>query len=217
MRRRAAVARKALAFSVAVAVSLPGTVEAKAFQLNRVIIQGPGLSNPVVLSRDQLGIPRGGGDPAALAAEGVMGGYRRSDMPPGGDLGPRYRLVWELELLSGEVAALRQDFYPFADAGPHTFTPWGQRVVFDIGTPATVHEVPRGWLAFPEELIPRLQRYGLPADRSGPPAGLRLPGPWFLAAVLAGLLSVSLVLLARGRWGVHLKLTHIGDTKASRA
>lgn len=142
--------------------ALAGPVEAKAFSLGRMVVRGPGLDGPLLLTGRQVGLPDGEDHPAAVALEGLLGRYPNSPSAPTGRLGPRYRLRYELDLVlrDGRVAVLVQDLYPYADGGPTTFTPPGQSVLFHSS--AGRRDVQSGWQPFPLPLVDRLQRFGLP-------------------------------------------------------
>jgi hypothetical protein len=66
-----------------------------------------------------LGSALPGGGPSPLSAE-----------PPGGSLGPRHTLTWQMMTGTGETTPIRQDLYLHADGGPLVHTPakqplWG--------------------------------------------------------------------------------------------
>ena len=218
---------RALAISVVTGLMVIGTLpaQAKGFGLNRLVIRGPGLAEPLSLSRQQFGVPTNQRHPAAIALEGMLGRFPKSERPPSGTLGPRYEFKFELELIGGRVVALRQAFYPYAEVGPMTFTPAGQAVNFSASPwrfqSGDVHDVKPGWLPFPEEQVNRLQRYGLPSDaraeRQQPAGSSRdqtRAALWPLVGVTGALLCLGMT-LAFYRRGYRRRLLTISHLPSS--
>jgi len=198
---------RALAISVVIGLIVVDTLsaQAKGFGLNRLVIRGPGLPEALSLTRQQFGVSTNQKHPAAIALEGTLGRFPKSARPPPGNLGPRYELRFELELISGRVVALHQVLYPYAEVGPMTFTPVGQTVNFSASPwqfhPGDVYDVKPGWLPFPEEQVSTLQGYGLPSEVRAerrqprdPSRGQDRAALWQLLGMTGALLSLGMTL-----------------------
>jgi hypothetical protein len=87
-----------------------------------VTISGPGLTSPIRLSEISAN---------ELARNSAFFGQTSDRVTadrPAGALGPRYAATYRWSLGQRAPSVLRQDLYPFADAGPLSYTPPGQRV-----------------------------------------------------------------------------------------
>jgi hypothetical protein len=80
---------------------------------------------------------------------------------PAGDLGPRYTIRYGLPMGYGRRAVVVQHLYPYADGGPATYMPPGQKI---FG-----HKTRGGWYRAAPGVKAALLARGLPAAR--PPAG----------------------------------------------
>jgi hypothetical protein len=124
---------------------------------------------------------------------------------PEGDLGPRYRVRFVIDVPRGESPII-QHLYPFAQGGPVLHTPAGQEWIWsDTG------QVPAGWFAAAPELITELQDRGLP-QRSPVHAGETTdrplatptvgPSPILLIVGIAAALLVAAAAAGRRRAAV---------------
>lgn len=87
-----------------------------------VTISGPGLTSPIRLSEISANeLARN----SSFFRQSADGGT--ADRPAGA-LGPRYAATFRWNLGQREPSVLRQDLYPFADAGALSYTPPGQSV-----------------------------------------------------------------------------------------
>lgn len=142
-------------------------------QLHHLTIRGDGLSEEFVLSLREFGIPRSETDPRDVAFRGLLSPDPKPASPPCGDLGARFELVFEFQTFMDEdigTFRVEQVLYPYADAGPVTFTPAGQS--YRIGSTYPENQVRSGWTTFPPRLVRHLQRRGLPIVHVTP------EGPW---------------------------------------
>lgn len=98
-----------------------------------VTITGPGLERPIRLDNlhDQPGVAApndlGNATGALLFAAGEANTAIVAQRPAG-PLGPRYRVTYRVLVGANRTKPLRQDVYPFAQAGFVVHTPPGQRV-----------------------------------------------------------------------------------------
>ena len=108
----------------------------------------------------------------------------RTDGPvvaaPAGSRGPRVTLLWSVFSPRGDVP-VRQDLYPWAEAGPMTFIPAGQPFI-------SVSEPTRGgWFPAADDLADVLD--GLGIDRESAVSARGFPEPvdgWYLRAMSGG-------------------------------
>lgn len=168
-------------------------------------ISGPGLAAPLrvdhlsgLVGHGQLADQGGLGEPGQFGAlmqhagfsEGVWG--RQAGRPPvdepEGELGPRYTVLWTLPGPTGADDTVRQELYPYAEAGPVTHVTPGQ-AFFDGQHTAG------GWFAGGPELSTLLLDLGLRAPAPTPPPE---PAP----PALVGLGGVTLALGCGVIWGV---------------
>ncbi|MEQ4204405.1 hypothetical protein [Actinopolymorpha sp. B9G3] len=120
--------------------------------MTNLTISGPGLHEPITVGPDTSEPPFihdlfAESGAALVTGEGLV---RRDREAPAGELGPRYTMIY-----SAPGTQLVQDAYPFAAAGPMTYTPPGQVV---WGTAA----VASGWCMVPELLRTNLVALGVP-------------------------------------------------------
>jgi hypothetical protein len=191
---------RTLTLAVLCFVAFPATALAKG--PDAATIEGPGLASPLKIdgsgSWDQGGpfvrlveetaffTATWGGDDALLRAR------------PAGELGPRFRVTYNLPGPAGRADPIRQDLYPYARGGPVSFMPSGQPF---FETRRTIG----GWYRGSTRLKTALLAAGLPAqpkpkptvpphEDSAPPLGL-----WALlgAMVLAAATVVALRRRAR--------------------
>ena len=149
------------------------------------------------------------GDGITLAGEGQVGGGQLSQLAqeagffpsvfatspnpmlakrPGGDHGPRYRIVYTMPGPNGVTDLIRQDLYPYATPQPVTYVEPGQQY---FGTERTVG----GWYVASSTLKEGLVAVGLPETAPGDGGGTVLPwAPIGAAAIVAVLASLGLVL-----------------------
>jgi hypothetical protein len=159
------MAAGACAVALAGTVALAGPASAKGIQ--SATISGPGLDHPIDVTP-----PNGDGGRLSSVTGfwDVMPGQPRpptfTDEAPPGQLGPRYTITWRLMTGPNETTAIRQEIYPYAEAGPLVHTGSGQPV-FDATTDG-------GWYAAPFVLRDALQELGVPvagaASAEPPPA-----------------------------------------------
>jgi hypothetical protein len=120
------------------------------------------------------------------------------DGAPAGDLGPRLVVSWEVPGPGGDVDVVRQDVYPYAEAGPVTYLAPGQAVMGQRSY--------GGWFAAPAGLADDLVAAGLPAPRAAATApadagpagsGPARSGVLVGAVVAAALVGAGLVVAGR--------------------
>lgn len=119
-----------------------------------LVIYGPGLDGPIKVGSEEGRRPPLMSD-VLEASGGAQSIYetsvRRDPEPPAGELGPRYTLVFSD---SGGIL-LVQDVYPFAAAGPVSYTLPGQIVWGEL-------RISSGWYQTPEVLRGHLMKLGVP-------------------------------------------------------
>lgn len=187
-----AIARIAAAVAASAVALLPIPAGAKGLEQSLAIVSGPGLDRPLILERDQWGIPRSGSSPQAVVIERLIGGSPKASRSPAGRLGPAYEIHYQLSVYDPRadwpvLTLVHQRLYPYAAPMPVTYTPpqfWRN--------PFGSNRVRAGWQPFPPQLIERLQRLGLPERPPAPPAIAAMVLP--LGAVGA---AVALALTAR--------------------
>jgi hypothetical protein len=136
------------------ALALPVTAFAKG--PDEAKITGPGLDKPIVISG-----PEEDGSPMMAFAEAAgffpaVFGQQPDPMLPGepkGDLGPRYRIDYNVPGPEGGDYSISQDLYPYALPSAVTYTKAGQEI-FDMTTVG-------GWWA-DASLKDQLTALGLP-------------------------------------------------------
>lgn len=171
--------------ATAVLAGPAGTAGAKGPGLDYTLLRGPGIegairirSQPPYLLNDAIGTHM------------FPGGDRRRD-PHAGELGPRYRLAYDMRW--GKRIGV--DLYPYAAGGPVAFVPAGQRASVPIGRSGerSYFEVNPGWYDYGPRLIADLRKRGLP----GPDAGGG-DGNW--GRGLLGLAGAGAVIGGAWRW-----------------
>ncbi|MGH2807885.1 MAG: hypothetical protein ACRDKT_11495 [Actinomycetota bacterium] len=156
-----------VAVTVGLLLLCAAPVEAKMMSLHHVEVTGPGIDGTLSVSRLEFGPIRHAGSPAAIALEGVQSPFEREPRPRG-ELGPGFVITYveEFFLDESEIVRLTAYLYPYAEAGPVTYVPGGQRK--DPFEPR--RETRAGWLSYPERLVENLRAAGLPgremADRT---------------------------------------------------
>jgi hypothetical protein len=136
---------------------LPATAQAKG--ASKATLGGGGLPGPVTIGGDG---EAGSGDLLARLAEQTGaytamyedGGQQLDAAKPKGDLGPRYVVTYTIPSPAGGEDAVRQELYPFAVAGPVSFTTAGQRFMDNMQTKG-------GWFHSPETLTETLAAMGV--------------------------------------------------------
>jgi hypothetical protein len=191
-------ARALFATTVGVLVLAIATPAAAKVVIDDVRISGPGLegglriSAPAAEGMWDSGIDLAGGlDDARPDSVEELGIEAAA-------LGPRYVVTYRLIAGSKRPAIVRQDLYPYAEGGPVTHTPPGQRIAEGMpwGGPISA-----GWYRSPPEFLRYLVEQGLPetnrvvtADRGSVPDARSEAGPtiWvWIALALAGLVAAS--------------------------
>jgi hypothetical protein len=159
---------------------------------SQATITGPGLGSAITLA----GEGQIGGRKLALIAEEAgffPSVFLSTPSPmhssrPSGELGPRYRIVYEMPGPSNELDRIRQDIYPYATPTPVTYMTAGQSYF-------TTEETVGGWYVASAALKDALVDVGLP--QSPPPVGNTHDGaPWATlvgATVGAGLVITALL------------------------
>ena len=122
----------------------------------------------------------------------------RTDGPvvaaPAGSRGPRVTLLWSVFSPRGDVP-VRQDLYPWAEAGPMTFIPAGQPFIF-VSEPTM-----GGWFPAAGDLADVLD--GLGIDRESAVSARGFPEPvdgWYLRAMSGGQKAIRSAMIIPGRW-----------------
>jgi hypothetical protein len=165
MRRGITMSTAAGAAAVAMAsmVGLPAPAGAKGVE--SVVLDGPGLAEPVVLSTDDkgVGLLDDAGHPVKLVDElnpwAVMDQTTPGLAPeaPTKDLGPPYSVTWRMY---GATTPVEQDLYPFAAGGPLVHIP---------AEPIWDYDTRDRWYRVPDTLLGTLADVGVIApDGSGP-------------------------------------------------
>jgi hypothetical protein len=113
---------------VAWGLLIPAAAGAKGLEQSLTIVSGPGLERPLIIERDEWGIPRNEGSSQALVIEGLLGGIPKERRPPAERLGPEYQVHYQLSVFNPRtdwpaLRLVRQRLYPFATPGPVTYTP----------------------------------------------------------------------------------------------
>jgi hypothetical protein len=128
---------------------------ASAKGLKDVTVSGPGLTTPVTLAERPANELAQKSGPFGPARDRATAG------PPPGDLGPRYVANYRWLFGQNETTSLRQELYPFAEAGALTYTPPGQKAF---------NASPRGgWYRAGAELTLLLVAAGVPVPPSYTP------------------------------------------------
>jgi hypothetical protein len=184
--------RRPIAVVSIVAGLLAITPRAQAKFNIRLVVDGPGLADPIELFNPSIDIGCVFSRPCQLKVD--------SPVPP---VGARYEVV---EWLEGHHARGRMsdrivhDLYPYAPGGPRVFTPPGQTWV-DWNRS---QQVRGGWTRAPDELIDALKSAGLPEEPAQDAAARtvsrkrRTPAAAELNTAWAWMLPVSLALLIAG-------------------
>jgi hypothetical protein len=160
-----------LAAMVAALALVPTPAEAKGAK--DVTVSGPGLATPI---RFDNGGDFGGSANRLWQASGLL--VQTPDrvtpnVPQKGALGPRYLATFQWLVGPQQTAPIRQELYPFADAGAVSYTPPRQR---------GLHVSSRGgWYRAGPELTLLLVGAGVPV-----PAGFAAPAPVAAQPPLAG-------------------------------
>jgi hypothetical protein len=207
------VTRRILVLVTLAAVALlilPATAQAKG--ASRATLGGGGLPGPVTVGGD--GEP-GSGDLLARLAEQTGayaamyedGGQQLGAARPSGELGPQYVVTYTIPSPAGGEDAVRQELYPFAAAGPVSFTAAGQRFMDNMQTRG-------GWYHTPASLTETLGALGVRKQGDAAAGEAAIPaaapvtaadesGGWFipllLGAAVVALLGggIGLVLVRR--------------------
>jgi hypothetical protein len=160
-------------------------------------ISGPGLgegglriSAPATEGMWDLGIDVVGGLDDARAHSVVEFGLTAAE------LGPRYLVMYRLDAGTKAAEIVRQELYPYANGGPVTYVPPGQRVAEDRPWGGAITA---GWYQGSMELFDYLVDHGLPEsspvvmDESARDGVLATgPAPWgWISLALAGLVALS--------------------------
>ncbi len=126
----------------------------------RIVIRGPGLASPIVLSRGdaEIYLARSGAEQAKWDVPNI-GGTLTADS----DLGPAYVAVVHIRCGRTDLMPYRQTLYPQAPQGLQVYTPLGATSCF--GKPS-----PGYWPAHPE-LLALLANRGLPVRDTGAGSG----------------------------------------------
>jgi hypothetical protein len=114
------------------------------------------------------------------------------------ELGPRYVVVYRLDAGTKAAEGIQQDLYPYANGGPVTYVPPGQRVA--EGQPWG-GAITAGWYQGSMELLDYLVDHGVPesspavVDEPGPGAVTAArTAPWaWIGLALVGLLVLSVM------------------------
>jgi hypothetical protein len=211
------VSRRILVLAVLAAAMLTVPTAAWAKGASKGTVQGGGLPGPITVSGE--GEP-GSGDLLARLAEqtgayvamyGQDAGSATLDAAkPAGNLGPRYLVTYSIPSPAGGEDAVRQDLYPFAAAGPVTFTVGRQHFMDGMETAS-------GWFYAPAALRETLAAIGVrktaaqpaeaaaaqPAAAATPVAASEPAGSTSLPPLLAA--GAVVVLLAGGLTTVVLR------------
>ncbi len=147
---------------------LPGAASAKGPGLDHVVLDGPGIGDPIEVEKHYPYLL----DDAVFMH--VFGSATSRDIgrdrPGTLDLGPRFQLNYHMTF--GEVIEI--DFYPYSDKGPVAYAPSGQSVPVPVGNSQEDAEFPvhSGWYDYRPGMITLLQKQGLPTtdelDRGTP-------------------------------------------------
>jgi hypothetical protein len=159
-RKEIDVTRRILVLVTLAAVALlvlPATAQAKG--ASKATLGGGGLPGPVTIGGNG---ESGSGDLLARLAEQTGayaamyedGGQQLDAARPSGDLGARYLVTYTIPSPAGGEDAVRQELYPFAVAGPVSFTAAGQHFMDNMQTKG-------GWYHTPASLTETLAALGV--------------------------------------------------------
>jgi hypothetical protein len=159
-------------------------------------IDGPGLKG------GGIHLKGGSGDPSSGTPLGDLtefGGYFPATFGqepdpmlakrPQGSLGPKYMVEYEVPGPGGDTSTIHQDLYPYAKAGPVTYTPPGQSFFGDQKTHG-------GWFLAPSDLKTTLVAAGLPRSAPSGDSGSGWALSWGATTVLAALLVLLALMVA---------------------
>jgi hypothetical protein len=185
--------KAALLFAAAVALLLPVAAQAKG--ASQATIEGPGLGKRLTIAGNGESAGNRLGDLGQYAGFfPAVFGQSPDPMrarPVGKDLGPRYRIVWDVPGPNG-MSKIRQDVYPFAQPTALSFMKSGQ--TFWDG-----QKTHGGWYVGGPDLRRTLVAAGLPS--SAPGGGGVDWNRWLLAALAISALATAVVVLTRRtRW-----------------
>jgi hypothetical protein len=183
--------RTAIVVLVALAGLLGAVPAALAKGPSAAVIEGPGLERPVrIESYEASGQLPGLSTLMEHTGGTVMfgSGTRLQADRPAVELGPRFAVTY---LMDTEVV-LRQELYPFADGGPYTFIPPGQKSIF------VTSDMDSGWFRGPARLTAVMTAMGadstaVVAAAPATPAAAGTNTGWWLGGSLT---AVALVLAA---------------------
>jgi hypothetical protein len=186
---------KKLALIALVALALPAPALAKGPSKARIV--GPGVTTIRVSGAEGSSTSFWRLVEAAGWFEAAWGTSYLPQSPPEANLGPRYTITWSVP----SSAELQQDVYPYAQPGPVTYMPLGQKI---WGRP-----VKGGWYMGGARLRRALERVGMPALAPEParpdasaPAPVSSSSGGLSAAEVAALGGCALILLGALALGV---------------
>jgi hypothetical protein len=199
LRKRALLAT-AGALILGVAMAPPASAKAS---IAEATISGPGLGRELTIETPdtegpwESGIDVVGGLDDARADSIAALGLARTE------LGPRYvALYWFDHRPANPDDVIRQDLYPYAEGGPVTYTPPGQKLTGDLGM-----RIVAGWYESPLGYLQYLVDHGLPETNPVTPVAGGEPGtdtapeatttPW--AVIVLTLTGVTALLLMAPR------------------
>ena len=131
---------------------------------DKATIEGDGMGSPIVFkSRGGDGAEPGGMSRLSRITDGsgifpaLFPSYPNpiTANAPEGELGPMLTIEWHFPA-GNESFTVTQDLYPYAEAGPLTYTAPGQPLFDDS-------ESAGGWFQSPRSFLPMLKRHGLPS------------------------------------------------------
>lgn len=179
-----------VALVVALWLGAPAAAGTAPLRVTTVTIRGPGLSDALVVTWQELWPSAAGPASTRLVADTLA----PPGVPPPGEgrLGPRYELDYTLldPLEPRRAEVVRQTLYPYATSGALAETP-AQRVRLH----GRVEEVPAHWQHVDGAIVRRLRSHGLPsrAEAAGTASGANASLVARVVVVVAGILLFRLV------------------------
>ena len=151
-------------------------------------IDGPGLDGGIDIDRGDPGMRELADHTGLRAVRFSMDASHLTQQRPDGDLGPEYRIEWTIPNSADTADTFVQRLYPYAEAGPLTYTEKGQAYTAIEGRLIGSTSL-SGWYIGGSELGAALTEAGVPGQPPGAGANAT-PIVFGIAALFAvGLLT----------------------------
>jgi hypothetical protein len=177
--------KRVIVLAAIAALAVPGSALAKG--PDEAKIEGPGLGKAITITGpEQEGSPMMDFAEATGFFPAAFGQTPDPMMParPKGDLGPKYRIEYNVPAGEGKSSQVSQDLYPYAKPDAVTYMASGQSI-FDFTTRG-------GWYSDPR-LKALLVSYGLPTTASAAKAKSSNTAGFFSTGRLGALVFVLLL------------------------